>query len=162
MMTKYESSVKRILSSNEQVYGKLSNLTNLESLRNLASDATIRKRLDEQVGDKVTPDQIEQFAQLLESMRLTPDTLTTDVPMMGSLTLRIVEREEPKLVKFELEGAPMQANLWIQLLPKDSASCAMKVTIGAELNFFMKQMLNKKLQEGVERFADLLAIIPYS
>ena len=38
----------------------------------------------------------------------------------------------------------------------------MKVTLGADLNFFLKQMLKGKLQEGVDRLADMLAMIGYS
>ena len=31
----------------------------------------------------------------------------------------------------------------------------------AQMNFFMKQMLKGKLQDGVERLADMLAMLPY-
>ena len=37
----------------------------------------------------------------------------------------------------------------------------MRVTLEAELNFFIKQMAKKPLQEGVEKLADMLAMIPY-
>lgn len=37
----------------------------------------------------------------------------------------------------------------------------MKVTIRAEVNAFMKAMVSKPLQEGVEKLADMLAMIPY-
>ena len=37
----------------------------------------------------------------------------------------------------------------------------MKLTIGMDLNPFMKAMVQKPLQEGVEKMADALALIPY-
>lgn len=37
----------------------------------------------------------------------------------------------------------------------------MKVTIRAEVNMFMKAMVSKPLQEGVEKLADMLAMLPY-
>jgi hypothetical protein len=37
----------------------------------------------------------------------------------------------------------------------------MKVTIRAEVNMFMKAMVTKPLQEGVEKIADMLAMISY-
>ncbi len=160
-MNKYESSVKHIPSPIDCVYGKLSDLTNLEALRRNVSDPALREALLQQTGDSVSPEQMEQYVELLENMQLTPDTLTVDVPMMGETTLRVVERQEPKLVKFETEGSPIQANLWLQLLPEGEDRCAMKVTLGVDLNFFMKQMLGGKLQDGVERLADMLARIPY-
>ena len=37
----------------------------------------------------------------------------------------------------------------------------MRVTIGAEVNMFMKAMVSKPLKEGVDKLADMLAMIPY-
>ena len=37
----------------------------------------------------------------------------------------------------------------------------MKLTIGMELNPFMKAMVQKPLQEGLEKMADMLALIQY-
>ena len=37
----------------------------------------------------------------------------------------------------------------------------MKLTIRAELNMFIKAMVSKPLKEGVEKLADMLAMIPY-
>ena len=47
-------------------------------------------------------------------------------------------------------------------MPAGDSQCAMKVTLGADLNFFLKQMLKGKLQDGVDRLADMLAMIGYS
>jgi predicted amidophosphoribosyltransferase len=40
-------------------------------------------------------------------------------------------------------------------------SCKMKLTIKAELNMFIKGMVKKPLEEGIEKIADALAMIPY-
>ncbi len=160
-MTKYESNVKHIAHPTERVYGKLSDLTSLEALRTAAGDPALRENILQQAGGKVTPEQMEQIAQNMENMRLTADTLNADIPMIGNITLRVVERECPKLVKFETEGAPVRANLWVQLLPEGEGGCAIKLTLGAELNFLMKQMLGGKMQDGVDKLADMLVTIPY-
>ena len=52
-------------------------------------------------------------------------------------------------------------NLWIQMLPVSDNQSKMKVTIRAEVNMFMKAMVSKPLQEGVEKLADMLSAIPY-
>ena len=80
---------------------------------------------------------------------------------MGELSLRIIEREEPKCIKFEAVNSPIPANLWIQLLPVTETQCKMKLTVRAELNMFIKAMVSKPLKEGVEKLADMLAMIPY-
>lgn len=160
-MNKYESTVKKIYYPIGSVYGKLSDLTNLRVIQERIDDPNFEQQILAQAGDKVKPEQIEQIKERLRSLEFTTDTISGQVDPIGQLTLRIVEREEPKLVKFALEGAPIAANLWIQLLPAGDSQCAMKVTIGAELNFFIRQMVGKKLETGVEKLADMLAMIPY-
>ena len=51
--------------------------------------------------------------------------------------------------------------MWIQLLPTAESACKMKVTIKGDIPFMLKAMVSKPLQEGVEKIADMLAMIPY-
>lgn len=141
-MSQYESSIKHIPYSQERVYSKLSDLTNLSSVKDSL----------ELVKDKLNGK--------LEDMSFDRDSLTLKVQGI-SLTLRIVEREPMKCIKFEGDKTPIPLNLWIQILPEGDGNAKMKVTIRAEINMFMKAMVSKPLQEGVEKLADMLAIIPY-
>lgn len=141
-MVQFESSVKHVPYSQERVYTKLSDLNNL---------ASVREKLDalkEQAGGKV------------EDLSFDQDSLTLKVQGI-SLTLRIIEREPMKCIKFEGDKTPIPLNVWIQILPVSEAEAKMKVTIRAEVNAFMKAMVSKPLQEGVEKLADMLAMIPY-
>ena len=87
--------------------------------------------------------------------------MSLNVPPVGELKLRICDREEPKCVKFETLQSPVPFNVWIQVLPVDENSSKMKVTVKAELNPFIKGMVEKPLQEGVEKIADALAQVHY-
>ncbi len=158
-MTKYESTVKRIYAPVDGVYAKFSDMTNLATIRERLADPAFEQLVRQQAGDKVNDEQLAQLKSIVEKMQLERDAATVDAGPMGTVSLRIVERDEPKLVKFAAEGSPVPANLWIQLLPNGEGQTAMKVTLGAELNFLMKQMLKGKLQDGVERLADMLAMI---
>lgn len=136
-MTTFESSVKQIPYSQEIVYKNLSDLNNLE-----------------RVKDKIPSDKIEDFS-------FDSDSISIKAPMVGEIKMRIIEREEPKTIKFETENSPVPFNFWIQLLPTTETSCKMKLTIKADLNPFIKGMVKKPLEEGIEKIADTLAIIPY-
>ena len=138
----YESTVKYVPYSQERVYNKLADLNNLES---------VRQRLDA-VKDKLDGK--------LEDMTFDQDSITLKVQGI-SLTLRIIEREPMKCIKFEGDKSPVPMNLWIQMLPVSDEQSKMKVTIRAEVNMFMKAMVSKPLQEGVEKLADMLSAIPY-
>lgn len=141
-MAQYESSIKHIPYSQERVYNKLSDLNNLNS---------VRDRLD-LIKDKLDGK--------LEDMTFDSDSLTLKVQGFN-LTLRIIEREPLKCIKFEGDKTPIPLNLWIQILPEGMDNAKMKVTIRAEVNMFMKAMVAKPLQEGVEKLADMLSMIPF-
>ena len=141
-MVQFESSVKHVPYTHERVYTKLADLNNL---------ASVRERLDELKS---------KFPGKVEDLSFDQDSLTLKVQGI-SLTLRIIEREPMKCIKFEGDRTPLPMNLWIQVLPVSDAEAKMKVTIRAEVNAFMKAMVSKPLQEGVEKLADILALIPY-
>lgn len=142
MAVQFESNVKHVPYSQERVYNKLSDLNNLEG---------VRERLD-MVKDKLDGK--------LEDISFDRDSITLKVQGI-SLTLRIIEREPLKCIKFEGDKSPIPLNLWIQILPVTQEEAKMKVTIRAEVNMFMKAMVSKPLQEGVEKLADMLAMLPY-
>ena len=141
-MVQFESNVKHVPYSQERVYGKLEDLNNL---------ALLKERLEqmrEKLGDKI------------QDVTFDRDSLTLTVQGMN-VTLRIIEREPCKCIKFEGEKSPVPMNLWIQILPVSEDQAKMKVTVRTEVNMFMKAMVSKPLQEGVEKLADMLAMITY-
>lgn len=161
-MTKYESKVKQIAAPVEVVYAKLSNLENLRPIIENAQDNEALKAQIEAAGQD--PSQLEA----LKDVRLTADSIAIPAPMIGELSLRIIEREENKTIKFETEQSPINANLWIQVLPygDEYMSCGrctkMRVTLKADLNPMIKMMVGKKIEGGIDKFADMLAMIPYN
>jgi len=136
-MSKYESGVKQIPYSQRSVYDKLSNLENIE-----------------QVKDRIPADK-------LSGLTFDRDTVSVDVPPVGKVTLRIIDREEPKCVKFEAANSPVPFNLWVQMLPVTDITSKMRVTVKADIPVFLKPMIGNKLQDGVDKIADMLAMIPY-
>ena len=136
-MTKFESTVKVIPYSQERVYEKLSDLSNLEALK-----------------DRLPEDKVKDIS-------FDSDTLSFSVAPVGQLTLKIVEREPSKCIKFETTNSPLPFNLWIQLVATTDEECKLKATIGMELNPFMNAMVQKPLQEGLEKMVDMLAMIQY-
>ena len=135
--SKFESSIKQVPYPQEAVYRNISDLSNLEKVR-----------------DRIPEDKINDFS-------FDEDTVSLNVPPVGELKLRIIERDEPKCVKFETAQSPVPFNVWIQVLPVDEQNSKMKVTVKAELNPFIKSMVEKPLQEAVEKIADALAQVRY-
>ena len=162
-MNKYESSVKTVYAPVERVYARLSDLNNIQPLKEKVDDPRFEELINSQVpADKrPTPEQFQKLRNNIRNLELTQDTLSGHIGPLGDITVRIVERSEPKLVKMELEGAPIQVTLWIQMLPSDENTSRLKVTLGTELNFFIRKMIESKLEKAPEGLAQMLSQLPY-
>jgi len=136
-MTKFESGIKVIPYPQENVYQIISDLNNLARIR-----------------DRVPNDKIQEFT-------FDSDTVSMAVPPVGLVSLHIIERDEPKCIKFETVQSPMPFNLWIQILPVNDQSSKMKVTVAADIPVFLKSMVSGPLQDGVDKVAEALSQIPY-
>ena len=136
-MTKFESSIKQIPYPVEDVYRNISDLSNLERVR-----------------DRVPQDKLQDF-------QFDSDSVQVSVSPVGTIKLRICDREENKCVKFETEQSPLPFNLWIQVLPVSDTTSKMKVTVQADIPFMLKGMVSGPLQDGVEKIADALSQIPF-
>ncbi len=136
-MSKFESSVKQIPYPVEDVYRNISDLSNLEKVR-----------------DRIPQDKVQDFT-------FDSESVSVNVAPVGALKLRICDREENRCVKFETEQSPLPFNVWVQVLPVDGNSSKMKVTVKADIPFMLKGMVSGPLQDGVEKIAEALSQIPY-
>ena len=159
-MSQYESQIKQIAAPIEAVYAKLSNLENLRPvIENAQNNDTLRQKIEEAGQDS-------SYLNMLKNVTLTADSISLDTGMMGTLALEIVNREDPSVnsgkgtIKFQTSQSPIDANMWIQLLPGELGT-RMKLTIKADLNPMLKMMLGNKLEAGIDKFADMLSMIPY-
>ena len=135
-MTKIESTIREIAYPQQAVYNMLSNLSNIQK-----------------VQDKIPHEQVKDLTFTADSISISTQ--------MGAVKMVIVNREEPKEIKFETQESPIPFNFWIQILPVSETSSKIKLTIKADLNPFIAGMVKKPLQEGIEKIADALQLIHY-
>ena len=136
-MTEYVSEVKTIPYSDTDVFRVLSDLGNLE-----------------QVEVLLPADKISGFS-------FDADTVSFRVDPVGNVTFRVVEREPHKLVKFQSERLPFDIFLWIQWVGKAEKDTRLWVTVKADLNPFIKGMVEKPMREVVDKISEALSRLPY-
>ena len=137
--SRYESKITSAPCSAEQIYRVLSNMENLERVR-----------------DMIPKDKIQE-------MEISHDRVRIKVDGLGQkITIAIVDRIENDTVKFGAEGIPMDANFWIQLKELSPTDTRIKLTVKADIPFMFKMMVDKKLQQGLDQAADMLAQFPYA
>lgn len=137
--SKYESKITSAACSAAQVYRVLSNMKNLN-----------------RVKDMIPKDKIQEMEIEPDRVRLKVDGLAQKI------TIAIVDRMENDTIKFGAEGIPMQANFWIQMKEVSPVDTRLKLTIKADIPFMFKMMLEKKLQTGLDQAAEMLAQFPYA
>lgn len=136
-MSQYESSVKCIPYPQESVYAKLEDLNNIEGIK-----------------DKLPQDKVKDLTY-------SRDEASVNVPPLGNVTLRVIDREEPKCIKLEVAGSPIPVTIWIQVIPNGENASKMRVVAKAEINFMLRSMIEKPLKEGLEKVAEALSLIAY-
>ena len=137
--SKYESKITSAPCSAQQIYRVLSNLQNLE-----------------RVKDLIPKDKVQE-------MDIEPDRVRFKVDGLAQkITIAIVDRIENDTVKFGAEGIPMDANFWIQRKEVSPTDTRLKLTVKADIPFMFKFMVEKKLQTGLDQAAEMLAQFPYA
>ena len=136
-MEQIHSSEKEITAPQRVVFDVLSNVDNLTRLK-----------------ERIPENQLKDIV-------IGEDSISYKSPM-GMVTLKLVEKEPNKTIKYSTVQSPLPFDMWVQLLPITGRQCKMRVTVGLNMNSFMMAMVKKPLTDAVEKIAGLLAQIPYS
>lgn len=137
-MTSYESAIHQIDAPTSKVFDTLSNMQNAQSL---VSKLPENEKLQIEVLDN--------------------DTLTIALPGMGKMQLKVVERMPNNRIRLETVNFPIKAESIIDLSENGEHS-TLKMTMNAELNMFIRNMVGNKIKDVVEMMAKLLSNIPYN
>lgn len=135
-MEKYESSIKAVKGSAEDVYALVSDLS--------------------RVGGALSP---QEFAKDVEA---TADECSFTVDKLGRVGVRVEERTPCSQVKYALKAQmPLGVNLYIQIkeAPRqdEGPESRVKVTLTADIPMMLKPLVGSKLQDLVDRVADVVS-----
>lgn len=136
-MTEFTSDIKTIPYTDSDIYKVLSDLRNLDRIK-----------------ERIPQDKIKDFSY-------DQDSCSVSVDPVGNVKFNIVDRQPNSTIKFEAEQVPFALNLWIQLKQNTENETKMKLTVKADLNMFLKPMVSKPLQDAVDKIAEMIASIPY-
>ncbi len=146
------SEIFKINSPIQDVYALLSDFNKIGRLFEMAKKMGMANSM-----------QLDKISEKIEGTRFTEDACYVQVKGMGEIAVKLIEKEEPKLIKLGGDGGiPVEFNLWIQLLENGPYDTRLKLTLHAEMNLMMKMMLKGKLEKGINQFAEGLTKIPYS
>ena len=136
-MAEFVSEVKTIPFNEDRIFNMLSDLSNLEKVK-----------------DRIPDDKVKDF-------EFDRDTCSFSVSPVGKITFQIVEREPNKTIKFTTTNSPVPLMMWVQLKQMEENDTRMKMTVRADLNPFIAPMVSKPLQEAIDKISTVLASLPY-
>lgn len=136
---KYESKITSSTSSAQDIYRVMSNLTNIEKVKHLFPQDKVKEIIAEEDNVRFKVDGIGQ--------------------MIG---VRIEDRIENDTIKYGLDNIPMEGHCWIQLKEVAPGDTRIKLTVKADMPAMIKMMVGNKLQQGLDKAAEILAQMSFS
>ena len=137
-MSKYTGKAITVPRSVDEVYAKVSDLSQYSSL-------------------------IEQLPESqrsqLSGVKIEGDTVRMDAPSIGQLSFKIAERVAPSRVSFEAEGAPVPLLLSVDLRSVEEGKTSVTPTIDINIPAMLRPFIGGKIQEAADRFGDIFTTI---
>lgn len=129
-MTKIESRIGKINSSEEKIFNLLSKFNNFNNF--------------------IPQEKVKNYVA-------TEDTCSFTIDNIGDFGMRIIERQPFSLIKITNdEKVPFNFNFWIQIKSVSENDTRIKLTIKAELNPMLKMVAKKPLTNFVNTLVDKL------
>ena len=132
-MALYQSKTITVNKPFEDVYGKVSDLKNLEQFR-----------------DRIPKEYTVNF-------ECDTDYVQFRVAPVGDLLLRIVERGADK-IRLNIEKLPFKAEMSINIGNVSPSETNIQLVLDADIPFFVKHIVGNKLEEGMDKIADILTL----
>ena len=144
-MESFKSAPHAIACSAATIYSKLTN------------PSLIKQLIDEHA------DSIQGEArQHLDTVKFSDDAITIQSPM-GEVTLALDHENsiDGERIIYTASQSPVPVNMVINLEPQPDGTTISTAELQLQLPFFLRKMVEGQLQEGADRFGDLLARIPF-
>mgnify|MGYP000433584418 FL=1 len=132
-MALYQSKTITVNKPFEEVYGKVSDLKNIEQFR-----------------DRIPKEYTVNF-------ECDTDYVQFRVAPVGDLLLRIVERGADK-IRLNVEKLPFKAEMSMNIGNVSPSETNIQLVLDADIPFFVKHIVGNKLEEGMDKIADILTL----
>ena len=144
-MESFKSSPHAIACSAATIYSKLTN-------------PSLIKNLIDEHADKIEG----EARQHLDTVKFSEGSISIQSPM-GEVSLSLDREQsiEGQRVVYTASQSPVPINMVINLEPQPDDTTMSTAELQLQLPIFLRKMVEGQLQEGANRFGDLLARIPF-
>ncbi len=128
------------------------------TIYSILTNPSLIKNLIDEHADKIEG----EARQHLDTVKFSEDAISIQSPM-GEVSLSL-DREQSidgQRVVYTASQSPVPINMVINLEPQPDDTTMSTAELQLQLPFFLRKMVEGQLQEGANRFGDLLARIPF-
>lgn len=144
-MESFKSTPHAIACSAATIYSKLTN-------------PSLIKNLIDAYADKIEG----EARQHLDTVKFSEDSISIQSPMGEvSLSLDRGQSIDGQRVVYTASQSPVPINMVINLEQQPDDTTMSTAELQLQLPFFLRKMVEGQLQEGANRFGELLALIPF-
>lgn len=144
-MSIFKSTPVGIKASADAVYSKLSDLSNLKSLMSRIPESAIP-------ADK---------KEMFDAVKITEDSIIFPAGPIGEVTLKMVEKVRPSLIKLEGVGTPVGMTLTLLIAGISTDTSEGCVEIDIAIPAMLKPMIGGTIQKMADQFAQVLGALNY-
>ena len=139
-MSTYKSKVYPVSAAREQVFEKLSHPEALtEKIKNLPPE----------------------LQEKLQTVKFGEDSISFVVPPMGEMRMLFTERTAPSRIVIGPESSPVPFGLSINIGEGADGNATIETAMDIELNMYLRQMVGNKIEDGIDKMAEMLSRLPY-
>ena len=144
-MESFKSNPHAIACDAATIYSKLTNPSLIKQLIEAHSD-----HIDETAREH------------LDTVKFSDDAIAIESPM-GEVTLSLDHESsiEGERIVYTASSSPVPINMVINLEPQPDDTTMSTAELQLQLPFFMRKLVEGQLQEGANRFGELLSLIPF-
>ncbi len=136
-MIEFSSDVKTIYHSDRDIFRVLSDLRNLDLVK-----------------EYIPEDKIKDFV-------FDKDSVSFRVDNIGNVTFLVIERQPESLIRFKSVKLPFDVFLEIQLQLKSEEETELTMVVQSALSPIMKGVVEKPMRDAVDRISDALTQLAY-
>lgn len=135
-MATYKSKTSVVEKPIEELYDKLSNLSNLGAQL-----------------DNLPKDQLEKIG----NVKFEDNQFIISTPQMGEIAFAVIETHKPDKIVFGTPKSPVPLQMIVNLHEVNETSTEVSTAIDVQIPAILRPMIGPKLQEAADKFGEMIS-----
>lgn len=97
-----------------------------------------------------------------EKVSTTANSVSAELPMVGRMTLSVVERRADEFIRLQAEDTPLPLTIAISIEPEGEGNSVVQLTLETPLSPFMQAVVDRPIKEALAKMGDKMRQLSFS